>query len=395
MKKLILLLIILSVGTVNLFGQAIPKQISYQGVLKDASGNFVNGNQVLTFSIYNEPTGGTPLWTEIQVINLTNGLFNTFLGSSTPITGVPFDRIHFLGIQVGAETELTPRTMLTPTPYSFMAMDVMDNTVVKSLNSLKDNVNLVAGSNITLTPSGNNITISAASGGGGTVTQVNTGAGLTGGPITTTGTISVANNGITSAMLQSNSVTSEKISDGTIVTADLSNNSVTTQKINSSGASNQHVLQYNGSSVIWGYAPGSIINTTTLDANCSTVASFTTTYVKIANIGTFNKIDATSKLEITFYGRIYAGSVTGYAAKFELRVDNQATTNGRARADIRASEVGGTDGIWVSISGVFTGFEAGNHTVSMWVATSSGTGTNGMLDPGCFSTNHVVVREIK
>jgi len=111
-------------------------------------------------------------------------------------------------------------------------MNVADGRVVKSLNGLKDNINLVAGSNITITPTGNDLTISATGGGGGgTVTQVNTGAGLTGGPITTTGTISVANDGITNEMLQNNSVTSSKIVDGTIASGDLANNSVTSAKI--------------------------------------------------------------------------------------------------------------------------------------------------------------------
>ena len=43
--------------------------------------------------------------------------------------------------------------------------------------------------------------------GTGTVTQVSTGAGLTGGPITTTGTISIPNAGVTNAMLANSSVT--------------------------------------------------------------------------------------------------------------------------------------------------------------------------------------------
>jgi len=47
----------------------------------------------------------------------------------------------------------------------------------------------------------------APGGGGGGISQVDTGAGLTGGPITTTGTISVANAGITNAMLQNPSLT--------------------------------------------------------------------------------------------------------------------------------------------------------------------------------------------
>src|ERR1019366_8102492 len=44
-------------------------------------------------------------------------------------------------------------------------------------------------------------------GGGGTVTSVNTGAGLTGGPITTSGTISIPAAGVTNNMLANNSIT--------------------------------------------------------------------------------------------------------------------------------------------------------------------------------------------
>jgi len=170
MKRLFLLLVITVITSFNVFGQAIPKQIDYQAVLKTSTGALVpDGNYQLTFKIYNDPTGGSALWTEIQTIAVANGIFSAHLGSVTPITTVPFDRIHFLGITVESDPELLPRTTLKPSPYSFMAMDVLDNTVVKSLNSLKDDVNLVAGSNIIITPSGNNLTISATGGGGGTI----------------------------------------------------------------------------------------------------------------------------------------------------------------------------------------------------------------------------------
>lgn len=45
-----------------------------------------------------------------------------------------------------------------------------------------------------------------SSAGAGTITSINTGAGLTGGPITSSGTISVPNAGITNAMLANNSI---------------------------------------------------------------------------------------------------------------------------------------------------------------------------------------------
>jgi hypothetical protein len=57
--------------------------------------------------------------------------------------------------------------------------------------------------------------------GTGTVTSIATNAGITGGPITVSGTIGLADNGVTSA----------KILDGTIATADLANGAVTSAKL--------------------------------------------------------------------------------------------------------------------------------------------------------------------
>lgn len=133
MKKLLLLFVITVITAINIYSQAIPKQISYQGILKTAAGTIVpDGNYQLTFKIYNDPTGGTALWTEAQTVAVTNGVFSAHLGSIVPITTVPFNRIHFLGISIGLDPELSPRTTLTPTPYSFMTLDVMDNSITTS-----------------------------------------------------------------------------------------------------------------------------------------------------------------------------------------------------------------------------------------------------------------------
>jgi hypothetical protein len=100
----------------------------------------------------------------------------------------------------------------------------------------------------------------------GTVTQVSTGTGLTGGPIITTGTISIAANGVGTTQLADNAVTttkinagavdntkladnsinSAKISDGTITGADIAGTTITADKLAASGASNGQVLKWNG-----------------------------------------------------------------------------------------------------------------------------------------------------
>jgi hypothetical protein len=66
--------------------------------------------------------------------------------------------------------------------------------------------NLVAGTNIALTPSGNQITISSTGDGVGTVTSIIAGAGLSGGTITTSGTIALTNTGVVAATYTNSTV---------------------------------------------------------------------------------------------------------------------------------------------------------------------------------------------
>ncbi len=188
-----------------------PRTFSYQGVLTDNAGTPVaDGNYSLGFRLYTVAAGGSPIWLEFQNLPVTNGRFEAILGSNIPLTAVNFDEPYWLGITVNADPEMTPRTELSATPYAINALSVEDGTVttnklannavistkmangtaIRSLNGLTDNVNLLAGTGMTVVPSGSNITISATGGGGsGNDPGVASQKGVTSGGLTGPGTI--------------------------------------------------------------------------------------------------------------------------------------------------------------------------------------------------------------
>jgi hypothetical protein len=130
------------------------------------------------------------------------------------------------------------------------------------------------------------------------------------------------------------------------------------------------------------------------DVNCTSLASINQTYARLVDLGTFTVHSADSMLELTFNGRIFVNTfASGSGAVFELRVDDLPSSQGRARANLRAAEAGG-GGRQVSIAGFFSGLAPGEHTASMWVRTSTGgSGSQAMVDPGCWSTDVLIVRE--
>ncbi len=97
---------------------AVPNLISYQGVLNDQNGQPVTGTVNVTFRIYDVGTGGDALWNETQAVQVETGLFNVKLGAVQQLSASVFasDSLY-LGIQVGADTEMTPRQRITAGPY--------------------------------------------------------------------------------------------------------------------------------------------------------------------------------------------------------------------------------------------------------------------------------------
>ena len=199
----------------------VPQLINYQGILTDGAGNPVNGTQSIQFSIYEAATEGTVLWTETQNVTVLEGIFSVLLGS---VTLLPYDLFNgeerYLALKVESDPEMSPRKRLVSVGYSFRADDadhfsgkepsefiqvgqdssissnmlkenaVTENKIMPNIVSSVDSVindggdiDLVAGSNITIEPDdeNNQITISATGVGTGDITAVNAGTGLTGG----------------------------------------------------------------------------------------------------------------------------------------------------------------------------------------------------------------------
>lgn len=103
-------------------------QVTYQGRLTDQSGNPLDGQVRLRFSLYHADTGGTAIYAESDTVQVTDGLFDTVVGPATVTAGLsPKDLAEPLWMEVqvsnGTYTEtLTPRQRLYGAPYAFTLM---------------------------------------------------------------------------------------------------------------------------------------------------------------------------------------------------------------------------------------------------------------------------------
>ena len=107
----------------------VPPYLNYQGVLGDAQGVSVpDGSYVLNFKLYDAANGGNALWSETRAVYVSNGVFSLMLGVNTPLN-LSFDSQYWLGIAVGNDPELVPRTQLSSSAYSLTAKTVSDDGI--------------------------------------------------------------------------------------------------------------------------------------------------------------------------------------------------------------------------------------------------------------------------
>jgi hypothetical protein len=101
---------------------AVPSTIDFQGRLHDSDGNPVNATLLITFTLYDMLAGGSILWSEDFLVEIMDGLFQVKLGQINPITPDLFvEPDRWLGIRIGGEAELSPRTKISSAGYALQA----------------------------------------------------------------------------------------------------------------------------------------------------------------------------------------------------------------------------------------------------------------------------------
>jgi trimeric autotransporter adhesin len=105
----------------------LPRLVRFGGTAKDLNGNPLTGVVGITFALYSEQTGGTPLWLETQNATAdSNGHYIVLLGSTKP-EGLPAElftseQAHWVGVQVSSQAEQS-RVLLVSAPYALKAGD--------------------------------------------------------------------------------------------------------------------------------------------------------------------------------------------------------------------------------------------------------------------------------
>jgi hypothetical protein len=175
------IILLLAVLASLAFADSVPNYFPIQGRLMNATNATIQGTNSINFSIYNVSSGGTPLYSSLQSITTSSdGIYAAMLTGINLSFNIPY----FLGITVGSNSEMAPRTNLSTAPFAYRA-NISDwinpnNTLFSNCPSGKVVQNVTTGGVQCI-----------STGGSGTVTQVNNGTGILGGPITATGTLSV------------------------------------------------------------------------------------------------------------------------------------------------------------------------------------------------------------
>lgn len=172
------------------------ESLSYTGRLVNADGSPVSGDVDLRVELaYTNDVSLIICSKIISPVPLANGVFHIKIAYTTAECGGKATSEVLAEAPAGETAALRVTDLTNTKTYSFHAINPLPYSVVaKTISSHGATAGQILSWNGTKWAP-------IAKGGSGTVTSVATGAGLTGGPITTTGTISIIDGGVTAAKL--------------------------------------------------------------------------------------------------------------------------------------------------------------------------------------------------
>ncbi|HCC46569.1 MAG TPA: hypothetical protein DEQ38_00380, partial [Elusimicrobia bacterium] len=126
-------LLMLLAGAATSALAAVPELINFQGKLTDPAGTAITISVAMAFRFYAAASGGAPLWAETQNVTPdSNGIYSVMLGIVTPF-GIPFSNAYWLGVTVGADSEMLPRYRVVSSAYALYSLN--SATAAYSVNS--------------------------------------------------------------------------------------------------------------------------------------------------------------------------------------------------------------------------------------------------------------------
>ncbi len=120
--------------TTNPAAAAVPARLVHQGRLFDAAGKPLETTVDMSFALYSQENGGVAVWTEVHTVAADSGYFSVELGSINPIANVFTGAPLYLGITVGNDAEMTPRSLVQSVPYAFLAGNAVGDITPHSVS---------------------------------------------------------------------------------------------------------------------------------------------------------------------------------------------------------------------------------------------------------------------
>lgn len=196
------------------------ESFSYSGRLVNANGSPVTGNVNLTFDLIYTNDPSTILCTkDLNGVSLSNGVFHVKLDFSCPLESI----LNNIPAGQTVAVRVTDRTPSIPKVYSYQSIHSLPFSFMSQWSRQLSQMGATEGQILTWDNATSRwVPRDPIGTGNGSVTEIIAGTGLSGGTITTSGTIAIADSGVNTLQLADSAVNSAKILDSSITNIDIS-----------------------------------------------------------------------------------------------------------------------------------------------------------------------------